>query len=171
MDKNSTYFPAINAKKASTRQDEKWDEAIAFFKSKQYDKVLPSLLDYVSSELQHKKVDDAYIIPHGSVVLTILQTETELTVKCPFLDISKAKKVPLMRRLAEIRMHPLNLTNVSLENDLVYFSFSCPLNLCEPYKLYGVLREICYYADSYDDEFIEKFDATHLQEPKITPYS
>jgi hypothetical protein len=171
MDKNITYFPAINAKKASTRQDEKWDEAVAFFKSKQYDKVLSSLLDYVSSELQHKKVDGAYIIPHGSVVLTILQTESELTVKCPFLDIGNAKKVPLMRRLAEIRMHPLNLTNVSLENDLVYFSFSCPLNLCEPYKLYGVLREICYYADNYDDEFIEKFDATHLQEPKITPYS
>ncbi|MEM9143394.1 MAG: hypothetical protein AAGA86_10435, partial [Bacteroidota bacterium] len=83
--------------------------------------------------------------------------------------IEKAKKVPLMRRLAELRMYPLNLTNLVLENDLVHFSFSCPINLCEPYKIYGVLREICYYADSYDDEFIHKFGAQHLQEPKITP--
>jgi hypothetical protein len=68
-------------------------------------------------------------------------------------------------------MSPLNLTNLVLEGDLVFFTFSCPITLCEPYKIYGVLREICYYADSFDDEFIEKFDAQHLQEPKISWFS
>lgn len=169
MNKNNNYFPPIHAKKAATRQDEKWDEAITLFNSKQYNKVLPTILDYVGSHLQSKKNGNTYEIAHGSVVITITQTAEELLIKCPFLNIENAKKVPLMRKLAEIRMHPLNLTNVTLENDLVYFSFSCPINLCEPYKIYGVLREICYYADSYDDEFIEKFDATHLQEPNITP--
>ncbi|WP_299117078.1 hypothetical protein [uncultured Winogradskyella sp.] len=171
MNKNNTYLPPIHPKKASTRQDEKWDEAVNLFNSKQYDNVLPTILDYVSSHLQNKKAGNTYEIAHGSVVVTITQTGEALHVKCPFLNIANAKKVPLMRRLAELRMHPLNLTNVSLENDLVYFSFSCALNLCEPYKIYSVLREICYYADSYDDEFIEKFDASHLQEPKITPFS
>ncbi|MEZ5007685.1 MAG: hypothetical protein R2753_05975 [Chitinophagales bacterium] len=171
MNKNFIYFPPINKKQASTRQDEKWDEAVAFFSSKAYDKVLPTILDYVSSHLQSKKDGDTYKIAHGSVIISITQTHNELLVKCPFLNIENAKKVPLMRRLAEIRMYPLNLTNVALEGDLVYFSFSCPLNLCEPYKIYSVLREICYYADSYDDEFIEKFDAEHLQEPKITPFA
>lgn len=171
MNKNNTYFPPLQTKQASTRQDEKWDEAIALFGAKQYDKVLPTLLDYVGSHLQAKKEGNTYVIPHGSVVVSIIQTDTEISVKCPFLNISNAKKVPLMRRLAEIRMSPLNLTNVTLESDLVYFSFSCPIELCEPYKMYSVLREICFYADSYDDEFIEKFDATHLQEPKIVPFS
>ncbi|WP_203258229.1 type III secretion system chaperone family protein [Hyunsoonleella ulvae] len=171
MNKNNTYFPSIHDKKTATRQDEKWDEAIALFNSGQYDRVLPTILDYVGSHLQNKKNGNTYEIAHGSVVITITQTATELLVKCPFLNIENAKKVPLMRRLAEIRMHPLNLTNVSLKDKLVYFSFSCPINLCEPYKIYGVLREICYYADSYDDEFIEKFDATHLQEPKTIPFS
>ncbi|WP_291869352.1 hypothetical protein [Maribacter sp.] len=171
MNKNSTYFPPIQTKQASTRQDEKWDEAEVFFNSGQYHSVLPTLLDYVGSHLQTKKEGDTYVIPHGSVIVSITQTEKELLIKCPFLNIENAKKVPLMRRLAEIRMHPLNLTNVALEGDLVFFSFSCPLNLCQPYKIYAVLREICYYADSYDDEFIEKFEATHLQEPKITPFS
>jgi hypothetical protein len=171
MNKNNTYVPPIQTKRASTRQDEKWDEALAFFNSKQYQMVLPTLLDYVSSQLQAKKEGNTYKIPHGSVIITIVETATELSIKCPFLNIAKAKKVPLMRRLAELRMHPLNLTNVTLENDLVNFSFSCPIQLCEPYKIYSVLREICYYADSYDDEFIEKFEATNLQEPKITPFS
>lgn len=171
MNKSITYLPPLQTKQASTRQDEKWDEAIAHFNNKQYELILPTLLDYVGNHLQTKKEGSSYTIPHGSVVVIITQTATELHIKCPFLDISNAKKVPLMRRLAEIRMHPLNLTNVTLEEDLVYFSFSCPINLCEPYKIYSVLREICYYADSYDDEFIEKFEATHLQEPNITPFS
>jgi len=167
MDKNNNYFQPIITKKTTTRQDEKWDEAVAFFKSKQYDKVIPTLLDYVGNHLQSKKNGNTYEIAHGSVMISITQTENEVLIKCPFLNIENAKKIPLMRRLAEIRMHPLNLTNVALENNLVFFSFSCPINLCEPYKIYSILREICYYADSYDDEFIEKFGATHLQEPKI----
>jgi len=170
MNKNNTYYQPINSKQKSTRQDEKWDEALTLFNSKQYDKVLPAVLDYIGSHLQSKKDGDSYNIAHGSVVLTITQTEKELLVNCPFLNIENAKKIPLMRRLAEIRMHPLNLTNVFLKDNLVYFSFACAINLCEPYKVYSVLREICFYADSYDDEFIEKFDATHLQEPKITPF-
>lgn len=171
MDKNISYTPSIQTKLASTRQDEKWDEAIALFNSKQYQLVLPTLLEYVGINLQDKKEGKTYVVPHGSVVLTITHADTELSVKCPFIDIADAKKVPLMRRLAELRMYPLNLTNIVLEDTLVYFSFVCPLNLCEPYKIYSVLREICYYADSLDDEFIEKFNAKHLQEPKITPFS
>ncbi len=171
MNKNYNYYQPINTKQTSTRQDEKWDEALAFFNSKQYDKVLPAVLDYVGSHLQSKKDGDHYKIAHGSVIITITQTEKELLINCPFLNIENAKKIPLMRRLAEIRMYPLNLTNIALADNLVYFSFTCPINLCEPYKIYSVLREICFYADSYDDEFIEKFDATHLQEPKTTPFS
>lgn len=171
MNKNNTFFPSILIKKVSTRQDHKWDEALSHFNEKQYQKVFPTILDYVGSHLKATKNGDSYIIPHGSVVLTIEQTATDFVVKCPFLNIANAKKVPLMRKLAEMRMHPLNLTNLTLENDLVYFSFSCPIHLCEPYKIYAVLREICYYADSYDDELISKFEASHIQEPRITRFS
>ncbi|MEZ4970246.1 MAG: hypothetical protein R2814_11455 [Flavobacteriaceae bacterium] len=165
------YYRPLNPKKSSTRQDEKWDEAVAFFNSKQYDKVIPTLLEYVGNHFECKKMGDTYEIPHGSVVIAITQTADELLVKCPFLHIKNAKKVPLMRRLAELRMYPLNLANVVLEDNLVYFTFACPISLCEPYKIYGVFREICYHADSFDDEFIEKFGAAHLQEPKTTPFS
>lgn len=171
MNKSSNYFQPILDKKASLRQDHKWDEAVSLFSEKQYQKVFPTILDYIGTHLKVTKNGDSYIIPHGSVVLTITQTASEFMVKCPFINIANAKKVPLMRKLAELRMHPLNLTNLTLENDLVYFSFSCPIHLCEPYKIYAVLREICFYADSYDDEFISKFEATNIQEPKITRFS
>lgn len=156
MNKNNRYFPPIHSKKSSTRQDEKWDEAVTLFNNKQYAKVLPTLLDYVNPALQSKKNGDTYDIPHGSVVVSFTQTNKEFKVECPFLNIANAKKVPLMRRLSELHMYPLNLTNVALKGDLVYFTFSCPISLGEPYKIYGVLREICYYADTFDDEFIEK---------------
>jgi hypothetical protein len=171
MNKSNIYYPPLHQKKSSTRQDEKWDEALGLFNSEQFDSVLPALLDYINPELRNKKNGDAYEIPHGSVVISIHQTSEKLTVKCPFLNIAGAKKVPLMRRLSELRMYPLNLTNIVLKGDLVFFTFSCPISLCEPYKIYGVLREICYYADSFDDEFIEKFGATHLQEPKTISFS
>jgi len=171
MNESNSYISSIQSKQSSKIQDEKWDEAVAFFNAKEYHLILPTLLSYVGIDLQSAKAGESYVIPHGSVEVNINQTDTELCIKCPFLDISNAKKIPLMRRLAELRMYPLILTNIVLEDDLVYFSFSCPINLCEPYKIYAVLREICYYADSYDDEFIEKFDAKHLQEPKITLFS
>lgn len=171
MKVNYTYYTPINPKKSSTRQDEKWDEAVALFNGRQYEKIVPTLLDYIDPSLKSKKKEDTYEIPHGSVVISVTQTADKLLVKCPFLNITNAKKVPLMRRLAELRMSPLNLTNVVLEGDLVYFTFSSSIILCEPYKIYGVFREICYYADCFDDEFIEKFDAQHLQEPKTIPFS
>ena len=170
MNNNLSYFPPINPKKASTKQDEKWDESIALFNNRQYELVLPTLLDYINSNLRTKRKGNTYEIAHGSVVLFISQTETELIIKCPFLTIEDSKKVPLMRRLAELRMYPLNLANLTLEGDRVFFTFSCPIQLCEPYKIYGVLREICLYADSFDDELIEKFGAAHLQEPTVIPF-
>ncbi|WP_186754070.1 type III secretion system chaperone family protein [Echinicola salinicaeni] len=170
MNKNLSYFPPLHPKKSSTKQDEKWDESIAFFNNGQFEQVVPTLLDYIDSNLRTKKKGNTYEIAHGSVLIFISQSETDLIIKCPFLTIEDSKKVPLMRRLAEMRMYPLNLANLVLEGEMVFFTFSCPLQLCEPYKIYGVLREICLYADSYDDELIEKFSAAHLQEPSISPF-
>ncbi|WP_271766649.1 type III secretion system chaperone family protein [Aquimarina algiphila] len=166
----NTYIPPLSFNEAPTFQPEKWDEVLHFYNTKQYSQILPTILAYVNPGLEHKKTNEGYIIPHGSVTVYINQTDTTLSVKCPFLNIEEAKKTPLLRQLAEMRMYPLNLTNLVLENNEVVFYFKSPLHLCEPYKIYNVLREICTFADSYDDEFIEKFNAKNLQEPKIEPY-
>lgn len=167
----STYTSPIDTNEAPTFQPEKWDEVLHLYNTKQYSQILPNILAYVNPSLAHKKTNEGYVIPHGSVTVYVQQSETELSIKCPFLNIENAKKTPLLRQLAEMRMYPLGLTNVVLENNEVIFYFKCPLHLCEPYKIYNVLREICTFADTYDDELIEKFDAKSLQEPKIVPYT
>jgi hypothetical protein len=43
--------------------------------------------------------------------------------------------------------------------------------MCEPLKIYNVLKEICTYADRYDDEFIKKFGAAWIHEPVIKRFS
>ncbi len=172
MEKCNTYLPSVNEKGASTITDEKWDEAVAYYNNEQYDKVVPTIIEYINKDFTSKyKTETGYTIPHGSVIVNVVLTDTDFKVACPFVNIANAKKVPLMRKLAELRLNPLDLTNITLKDDNAVFEYACPLELCEPYKIYSVLKEICLFADRYDDEFIEKFDATHMQEPKIEPMS
>lgn len=171
MEKCNTYLPCVNTKNASTIQDEKWDDAMSYFKSEQYQKVVPTIIEYINADFTKYKTSNGYSIPHGSVVVNISLTDTTFKVECPFVHIKDAKKVPLMRKLAELRLNPLDLTNITLRNDDAIFEYQCPVELCEPYKIYDVLKEICLFADMYDDEMIEKFDATSIQEPKIEPFA
>jgi len=110
-------------------------------------------------------------IPHGSISLNISMIDDQLDVEAPFLSIFESKRIPLMRKVNEMNFSPLNLSSIQLEGDRLFFRYSCPIELCEPYKTYDALREICVYADSYDDEFIQKFDASWIKEPSIKPYS
>lgn len=153
---------------------EHWDTVLDKFDNREHAEVLPNLLQYVNPELS--KFADAsgkkYEIPHGSVVVKIEQTENEIRVEAPFLDISESAKVPLMRQVANLNFHPLNMTKIVLDaDDKLKFICNVPLDLNEPYKLYDIFREICINADKYDDEFIAKFKAKWLQEPKVTHYS
>ncbi len=172
MEKCNTYLPSVNENGASTITDEKWDEAVSYYNSEQYNKIVPTIIEYINTDFTSKyKTKNGYTIPHGSVIVSIILTDKEFKVSCPFVNIANAKKVPLMRKLAELRLTPLDLTNITLKDDNAVFEYACPLELCEPYKIYNVLKEICLFADRYDDEFIEKFDAERMQEPKIEPIS
>jgi hypothetical protein len=76
-----------------------------------------------------------------------------------------------MRQVTQLNFHPLTLVKIVLDDaDNLMFTATVPLNLAEPYKLYDILREICVNADRYDDEFITKFKAKWIQEPKIHKY-
>jgi hypothetical protein len=152
-----------------------WDTVMNLFDSKSYAEVLNSVLTYVNPELIEKygnKEKNSFEIPHGSVVVKIQQTKDEIIIEAPFLDISSSSKIPLMRQVAQLNFYPLTLTKIVLGDDQkLNFIYRGPLSLCDPYKLYDIFREICINADRYDDEFITKFKADRLQEPRITRYS
>jgi hypothetical protein len=174
MEKNLSFHETLNRTNKPITTDESWDKVMASHKEQNFKAVITGILNYVDPELipKYGNADQTeFKIWHGSVQVQINISATTFKVTAPFLDISESKKIPLLRKVTELNFSPLNLAMIVLQNNQLVFQYECPLTLCEPYKTYEVLREICIYADSYDDEFISKFDAKWIQTPSITPLS
>lgn len=153
---------------------EKWKESLDAYKAEQYKVSFLTLLDYIDTDIRKQyanATETSFKIPHGSIVVEIEITDNLLQIKAPFLKVGNTHKIPVFRRIAEINFSPLNLAQIRFQNDELDFYYEAPLHLCEPYKIYYVLEEICHKADNYDDEFKAAFDVDSLHEPKITPYS
>ncbi len=151
-----------------------WDKVLSEYDTGKFADAIRNIINYVDPEIEKKFANaerTEYNIPHGSLIVRVRITEKDFMVEAPFLSIEGAKKVPVLRQVAQLNFTPLSLPRIELQGDKLYFKFECPLDMCEPYKIYDVLREICINADNYDDEFITKFDATRVQEPMIYPYS
>jgi hypothetical protein len=152
----------------------KWDIVLDFYDRNLYKDVIVGILDYVDSELVSKRGNPAktdFVIPHGSAVVKIKIDDKNFHVSAPFLEVPSTHNIPLLRQVTEINLFPLNLSTIVLENNQLIFKYSCPLELCEPYKIYDVLREICRYADAYDDDFIKKFNARWVHKPVIRTFA
>lgn len=174
MNKNFTFHNTLLDSISSKCDVAVWDSVMAAWDNKEYLKSLQLLFDYVDPKLAEKYANSertSWQVPHGSVIVQLEITDELLKVEAPFLKVTDSKRIPLLRQVAQLNFHPLTITKIDLEDDSLYFRFSCPLELCEPYKVYDALREICINADQYDDEFIKKFDAKRIQEPKVEHYS
>ena len=148
----------------------KWDMVMDLYESGRYKDAIIGILDYVDPELVKKRGNvnkTEFIIPHGSIIVKLKIDDQKLTVTAPFLYIPPTGNVALLRQASQINLYPLNLSILNLENNQLIFKYTCPLDLCEPYKIYDVFKEICIYADSYDDEFIKKFGAQWIKTPII----
>ena len=151
---------------------EKWDRVAELYEKKQYRDVFLGILDYVDSEIMERTGNSEqteFHIPHGSAMIHLKIDDNGFQIDAPFLKLPETHRVPLLRQVTQINIFPLNLSTIVLEDDCLTFKYSCPLELCEPYKIYNVLREICAYADAYEAEFRTKFNAVRVHEPKIKP--
>ncbi len=174
MDRNFTFHTSLNKSGKPLTDDKTWDKVIDAHKRKDYKSVVRGIVDYVDLDLAEKTANPdrtVYDIPHGSALVHLKISENNFEVHTPFLNINGSKRIPLLRKVSELNFSPLNLSTIHLEGEDLVFYYKCPIELCEPYKTYDALREICIYADSYDDEFITKFDANWIHEPKIIAYS
>lgn len=150
-----------------------WDQVLKLYEEQSYKEAILGILQYVDEGLISRtgNADQTrFEIPHGSAVVHVEIGTEALHVEAPFLRIDQANKIPLLRQVAQINFTPLNLAKIILRDEKLAFHYTCPLALCEPYKMYELFREICFYADHYDDEFIQKFGAQWLQEPVIHPF-
>lgn len=174
MNNNFSFVRTISGPLKSNIDDTLWDKVLHLYENEQFAESVRSCINYIDPVIENKYANPEkteYNIPHGSIVVTVKITGTELLVEAPFLSIDGAKRIPILRQTAQINFTPLTISQIVLENDKLYFRYSCPMDSCEPYKIYDVLREICINADNYDDEFIAKFDARRIREPKVTYYS
>lgn len=174
MTNNLLFHTTIAGPLRSNVDVDSWEKVQTHFQNNEFADSIRTCIKYINPNIEKKFANadkTEYNIPHGSIIVNLKITETDLIVAAPFLDISNAKQVPVLRQVAQLNFSPLVLSHIDLEGDKLYFRFLCTLDACEPYKLYDVLREICINADNYDDEFIAKFNAIRIQEPKINPYT
>ncbi len=172
------HAPSFDSALPGTRQrqidSEKWDLTVDLFEKGQYKESIVSLLESIDSSMVQGNGNNGrskFVIPHGSIILYLTIEETHLNIVAPFLKIPMSANIPLLRQIVELNFFPLNLAKITLDRDELRFKYSEVLELCEPYKTFEVLKEICTYADAYDDDLIKKFGAAHLQPPRIQRFT
>ena len=147
-----------------------WDMAKEEFDNKEYKKALISVINYLNIDvLKDSNLDeDIHIVQmHGSAEINIDISDTTFKIHVPFLKITdKTNVVALLRKVAEVNFSRFDLAQIVLEEDKLTISYETPLELCQPFKIYTLLREICFRSDEFDDEFIENYEAAFYKEPK-----
>lgn len=147
-----------------------WKKCVELLEKGRYEESLNEFMRYVNSD-SAKKYNvgkNHWVIPHGSLMVEIKVTpDNYVEIYAPFLKLPSDNRVALLRQISELNFRVLILSQIVLYNDSLHFTYRTPLPLIDPYKIYDVLKEICWNGDSYDDMFIEKFGAIPLREKKV----
>ena len=150
-----------------------WDKAMDAYDAKDFRTALIETINYVNPDLligKDTSGDIELVRGQGSAEIQVHISATTFSVKAPFLRATEqTNKVALYRKIAEVNFNPLTLAQIHLKEDTLWFEYEAPITLCQPYKVYDVLREICVYADDYDDEFVEKYKADFYKETNTQP--
>ncbi len=151
-----------------------WTTVTRLYEEGDYLATFYATLDYIQADLSQKALNPEktkYTFPHGSIIVNLEITENHLYISAPFLSVPDKFLIPLMRQVAELNFGTLVLTQIKLEGNDIYFKCNMPLELCEPFKLYRIIEEICIQADANDDVFIEKFGATRFVPMQVEPFT
>lgn len=147
-----------------------WDTAIDAFDEKKFRESVIAVINYINPNLlkDTDTLKDIEIIQmQGSAEVHVKITSDKFSVRAPFLKLNDStNRVALLRKVAEVNFSPMTLAQINLHVDELWFDYDMPLSLCQPNKIYDLLREVCVYADDYDDQFIENYKAAFYKEPK-----
>lgn len=154
-----------------------YESAVNAYNNKDYVTSIDSLIKYLTHDTHEMTTDRdgkvTYVLPHGSIVISItVDKEKDLVhIRAPFVTISESKVIPLLRKATQLNFAPLVLSRIIMVGNDMYFDYKTILEDTDPDKLYDILKEICLQADTYDDEFIHKYNAVRLHNPEIIPYN
>lgn len=174
MNSSPKYFPSIIKSNESQVDFTYWDKVMEFYEAKKFKETAVGVIRYANPKLYETYGNEEkteFNIPHGSILINITVTDETFKISAPFLNVPTENPIPLYRQIAQLNFSPLNLVNIVLKEKQLSFEYECPIETCEPYKIWDILYDICIYADSYDDKFIEQFKATRISKPIIKAYS
>ena len=160
----STSEPEVN--------NDYWDKAVDAFDEKEYRTSILSVINYLNEKVL-EGVDTSSDINitqmQGSAEINIKITDDSFSIKVPFLKITeKTNEVALLRKVAEVNFSQLDIEQIKLKDKELFFSYECPLSMCQPNKMFSLIRNVCFRSDELDDEFIENYGAEFYKEPKTT---
>ncbi len=172
--KNTLPFitPVANTTQKPVRR-ELYDQSITLYEAGKYVEALHSLLDYLNEGARARYGNEQgteFHIPHGSIVVDIVITPSELSISADFLNLPQKGRVAMLRQIADLNINRLLLARFVKQGDRLKMCYTTALAQSHPHKIYGVLQNICCIGDRYDDEFCAKFGATRCYEPKVKPY-
>ena len=172
--KNTLPFivPVEHTKRQQVHR-EIYEQSVELYDEKKYIEAFHRLLDYLGEDLRTRCGNEQgteFHIPHGSIVVNIYIADEELRIEADFLQLPEKGRVAMLRQVADLNINRLLLAGFVKQGDSLKMRYVCPLAQSHPHKIYGVLQNICYVGDRYDDEFCTKFGATRCYEPQITPY-
>jgi hypothetical protein len=160
--------PVVFAKE----RESTWENAMNLFGQGKFKESVFAVIDY-ANPIVRKKFGNAeqthFEVAHGSAIVKVHVDNNTFKVEAPFLRLPE-NKIPLLRRINEINFGVLSLPQIYLKGEELIFSYECPLEMCYPYKVYDILREICSNADFFDDEFVVQFGARRITEPNVVPF-
>lgn len=173
MKQTLTFTPSVIPSTASRLDPDAFDRSLEAFNEKRYRDSFLTLLDFIGKGLRTRYGNadaTAFEIPHGSIVVRIRTDGGRLRIEAPFLELPGKGRIPLLRQAAVLNICGMDLPRIVLRGERLYFEYECPMTLVHPAKIYYVLRDICHTGDRYDDEFVTKFHARRICEPRIERY-
>jgi hypothetical protein len=170
------YSRPIASTKEPSIETKYWDKAKDDFDDKLYKKAVIGVINYLNTEVL-KEVDTQtdvvkFTQMHGSVEINMEIDPTTFKIYIPFLKITEETNVvALLRKVAEVNFRRFDLAQIALDKDELFVRCEVPLELCKPYKIYMLLREVCFRTDELDDEFIDKYEASFIKKPNCVELS
>lgn len=173
MNHSISFYPSIKTGAGQISDLRKWENAKQLFDKGKFFESFYETLNYLDENLiknYGNKEKTEFNFPQGSAVVIVKLIDNKVEITAPFVKIPEKKFLPVFRKCTELNFKVMTLPQIVIKDNYLVFQYSMPVETCEPYKLYDVLRDIAQNADKYDDEFVEKFGAERIMEPMITHY-
>lgn len=156
----------------SVQKVERWTEADALFRQKEYLKSVEAFFEYLCDEEQDNVITEKkagkieFALYQGSKLARGYADAENVRAEIVVVRMPDPS-IPVMRRVLEMNFH-LYYSRFCLNEDKICMRFDTDLSTASPNKLYYGLKELATKADKQDDllisefKFLEPIDIDHI---------